>query len=145
MGDTNEILSERDFFRHFEKIVQQHGKQMDPAIGILTTEHRDTLAKAYANLVADKQNRASVSTIEKALFVVCLDKPVAGTDANDLNVASHQLIHGGGSQQNSANRWFDKTLQFVINENGINGITYEHSPAEGQPIAILTDFIHKHL
>lgn len=51
------------------------------------------------------------------------------------------LIHGGGSAANSGNRWYDKTLQLVVGPNGLNGLTYEHSPAEGQPIAVLTDFI----
>lgn len=32
-------------------------------------------------------------------------------------------------------------MQFIIGEQGINGLTYEHSPAEGQPIAVLTDYI----
>lgn len=32
-------------------------------------------------------------------------------------------------------------LQFVIGTDGLNGLTYEHSPAEGQPIAVLTDHV----
>lgn len=62
-----------------------------------------------------------------------------------MNIASHQLIHGGGSKQNSGNRWFNKTIQFIINENGLSGLNYEHSPAEGQPIAVLADFINTQL
>lgn len=78
--------------------------------------------------------------------MVCLDQPVQNYNPNeDFNIASHQLIHGGGSKSNSGNRWFDKTLQVIVNRNGVNGITYEHSPAEGQPIAVLTDFILKHV
>lgn len=93
----------------------------------------------------DPENRKSVSTIEKSLFIVCLDSsvPLHRTD-EDMNVASHQFIHGGGSKQNSANRWFDKTLQLIANENGLSGLNYEHSPGEGQPIAVLSDFIIKH-
>lgn len=91
-------------------------------------------------------NKASVDVITKALFVVCLDQAIPVFDQNeDFNMAGHQLIHGGGSQQNSGNRWFNKTLQLIVNRNGINGINYEHSPAEGQPIAVLTDSVLKHL
>ena len=49
------------------------------------------------------------------------------------------MIHGGGSHLNGGNRWFDKTVQFVIGNDGEVGITYEHSPAEGPPIANLSD------
>lgn len=94
----------------------------------------------------DPLNRESIDCITKSLFVVCLDQPVPNyTPNDDMNVASHQLIHGGGANLNSGNRWFDKTLQFIVNRNGINGINYEHSPAEGQPIAVLTDFILRHV
>lgn len=36
---------------------------------------------------------------------------------------------------------FFNDFQFIVGEQGINGLTYEHSPAEGQPIAVLTDYI----
>lgn len=80
------------------------------------------------------------------MFAVCLDDADPIFDPNDdFNVAGHQLIHGGGSHLNSGNRWFNKTLQLIVNRNGINGVNYEHSPAEGQPVAVLTDFILRHL
>lgn len=91
--------------------------------------------------VTDPQNAKSIDSITKAVFIVCLDSAVPLNKSDEMNVASHQLIHGGGSKQNSANRWFNKTIQFIINENGLSGLNYEHSPAEGQPIAVLADYI----
>lgn len=80
-----------------------------------------------------------MDTIEKSLFVVCLDQPLTVADPNeDFNVAGSQLIHGGGSHQNSGNRWFNKTLELVVNRNGMNGINYEHSPAEGKQCTFKT-------
>jgi len=35
----------------------------------------------------------------------------------------------------------DKTIQLVVNPNGNVGFTYEHSPAEGQPIAMMMDYV----
>lgn len=32
-------------------------------------------------------------------------------------------------------------MQFVFGPNGEVGLTYEHSPAEGQPIAVMMDHI----
>ena len=39
------------------------------------------------------------------------------------------------------NRWFDKTCQFVVNRNGINGICYEHSGAEAPPVIALCNMV----
>lgn len=91
--------------------------------------------------VVDPQNAKSIDIVSKALFIVCLDEAVPLNKSDEKNIASHQLIHGGGSKQNSGNRWFNKTIQFIVNENGLSGLNYEHSPAEGQPIAVLADFI----
>lgn len=142
---SDKFLSENQLTEQLLLIVKQNSNE-NVAIGLLTTEHRETLAVAYERLVKDPVNKASIDEISGSLFVVCLDSPLPRQDPNeDMDVASHQLIHGGGSAQNSGNRWYDKTLQFIVNRNGINGITYEHSPAEGQPIAVLTDFILKHV
>lgn len=87
----------------------------------------------------------SIESIQSSLFIVCLDKPTESIESNYFLAAVHQLLYGGGSKENSANRWFDKTLQFIINENGINGLTYEHTMSEGQPIANVGNFILAHL
>jgi hypothetical protein len=68
--------------------------------------------------------------IENALLVVCLDEPLPASfncralrsdvpeavrghtvDSRDETNMAHQMIHGGGSAANSANRWFDMTVQ----------------------------------
>lgn len=72
--------------------------------------------------------------------MLCLDKKSTG-DKDRLTSASKQLIHGFGSKNNGGNRWYDKTVNFVISEDGVVGMLYEHSPAEGQPIAVMADFI----
>lgn len=46
------------------------------------------------------------------------------------------MIHGGGAQYNSANRWFDKTVQIVVSGDGAWGLCYEHSMAEGMSVLI---------
>ncbi|XP_005182585.2 carnitine O-acetyltransferase-like [Musca domestica] len=112
-------------------------------LGILSTDQRDNWAQSYLELSKCGNNCQSLKCIHSALFTVSLDQCVDFTDADKYNILSHQLIHGGGSKQNSANRWMDKTIQVIVNPNGMSGFCYEHSPAEGQPIALMTEYLTK--
>ena len=73
--------------------------------------------------------------------------PVGGIEDLSLSekqtVAALQMIHG--NRTNSGNRWYDKTIQFIVGSEGECGLTYEHSPAEGPPIANMMDFIVSNL
>ncbi|XP_071321571.1 carnitine O-acetyltransferase [Trachinotus anak] len=111
-------------------------------VGILTTQHRDSWGKAYANLIKDKTNKESVSAIQRSIFTLCLDGAIPGaSDEMYRSSAAVQMLHGGGTQWNSGNRWFDKTLQFIVGEDGTCGANYEHAPAEGPPIVALIDHV----
>ena len=52
-----------------------------------------------------------------------------------------QMLHGGGSAHNGGNRWYDKTMQFVVSRDGNCGLNYEHSPAEGIAVIRLIEHI----
>ena len=53
-----------------------------------------------------------------------------------------RCLHGGGSKNNSGNRWFDKTIQIVVDSRGGVGLVYEHSTAEGLPLAAMFDHVY---
>jgi choline O-acetyltransferase len=71
----------------------------------------------------DPENAELLEQIETCLFLVCFDKPLPATynrseavnegERDEANIAS-QMLHGGGSEFNSGNRWFDKTMQVII-------------------------------
>ncbi|EDW63427.2 carnitine O-acetyltransferase isoform X1 [Drosophila virilis] len=111
--------------------------------GILTTDSRDNWAEAYGQLSAMPRNMEAIQTIQTSLFTVSLDECVSFKPDEQANQLILSLIHGGGSRVNSGNRWMDKTIQLVVNPNGNVGFTYEHSPAEGQPIAMMMDYVVK--
>lgn len=111
--------------------------------GILTTDSRDNWAEAYGQLSAMPQNKEAIQTIQTSLFTVSLDECVSFKPGDQANQLILSLIHGGGSRVNSGNRWMDKTIQLVVNPNGNVGFAYEHSPAEGQPIAMMMDYVVK--
>ena len=52
--------------------------------------------------------------IEKALFVVCLDKPLPNNNSSYDTKCSKLLLHGCGSKYNAGNRWYDKTIQVNV-------------------------------
>jgi len=109
--------------------------------GILTTDSRDNWAEAYEQLSKTPENCNALKSIQGALFTVSMDQCVEIKPDQQANQLILGLIHGGGSNLNSANRWMDKTIQLVVNPNGNVGFTYEHSPAEGQPIAMMMDYV----
>ncbi|XP_078238851.1 carnitine O-acetyltransferase isoform X4 [Pogona vitticeps] len=135
-------LTTDQIFIQLEKIWNTSLQTNKEPIGILTTNHRNSWAHAYNNLIKDKTNKESVRSIEKSIFTVCLDAPIprVSDDIYRSRVAA-QMLHGGGSRWNSGNRWFDKTLQFIVAEDGSCGLVYEHAPAEGPPIVALLDHV----
>lgn len=110
-------------------------------VGILTTLRRDTWYKYYNKLVQDPSNKKSVSAIERSICVLCLDKAMPRTYEKYSRFEPVQVLHGGGTQWNSANRWFDKSLQFIVGEDGTCGFTMLHAIIDGTPCMALSDYI----
>ncbi|KAM9776235.1 carnitine O-acetyltransferase b [Syngnathus typhle] len=138
-------LTESQIHGQLLRIRSQSWKTDKEPMGILTSDHRHTWGQAYNRLLRDKLNRESVRAIERGLFSLCLDSPVMRiSDEKYASRKAAQVLHGGGTFSNSGNRWFDKTLQFVIGEDGSWGLLYEQATAEGPPIATLLDYVLRH-
>ncbi|CAB3400530.1 unnamed protein product [Caenorhabditis bovis] len=142
LGDDEKLLSLNVLVRQFKEAIERSSTANPDPVGIISADGRDRWAKVYTTLKKDPKNAKNLETIEKALFVVCLDKPTdppAGYTEKDEQ--SRQALHGGGSRANSLNRWFDKTIQYTIGSNGYTGMTYEHTPADGPPVGALMDYV----
>lgn len=125
--NTSEL--EQQFKRIYEKA------ERSAPVGILTSQNRDVWTDVYERLVASSDiNKSALETIQSASFAVCLDDASPVT----LEERAHQYWHGDGS-----NRWFDKTLQFIINDNGTSGFIGEHSMMDGTPTHRLNDYANK--
>uniref|UniRef100_A0A4W6E6U6 Carnitine O-acetyltransferase b n=1 Tax=Lates calcarifer TaxID=8187 RepID=A0A4W6E6U6_LATCA len=135
-------MTESQIHSQLLRIRSQSWKTDKEPMGILTSEHRHTWGEAYNRLLRDKLNKESVRLIETGLFSLCLDSPVMRiSDEKYASRKAAQILHGGGTFSNSGNRWFDKTLQFVVGEDGSWGLLYEQATAEGPPIATLLHHI----
>lgn len=125
-------LNTSELEQQFTKVYRT--AQASPPIGALTSLPRDLGAKARANLIAaSTNNKKALETIEAASFVVCLDNASPVT----LEERARQYWHGDGS-----NRWYDKPLQFIINDNGTAGFQGEHSMMDGTPTHRCSDTIN---
>ncbi|MBN3276786.1 CLAT acetyltransferase, partial [Polyodon spathula] len=104
-------LSERDLFTQLEKILKmaENEEERLPPIGLLTSDGRTEWAESRAIIMKDSTNRDSLDMIERCLCLVCLDDP-SGNELTDTNRAL-QMLHGGGYDKNSGNRWYDKPMQ----------------------------------
>ncbi|KAH6899077.1 acyltransferase ChoActase/COT/CPT [Thelonectria olida] len=103
-------------------------------VGALTSENRDVWANARELLLqASPNNKHALEAIESASFVVCLDDAAPVT----LEERARQYWHGDG-----ANRWYDKPLQFIVNDNGTSGFMGEHSMMDGTPTHRLNDYVN---
>ena len=123
-------LNTTELEQQFRRIYQKAEKS--PAIGALTTENRDIWTKARSTLLsAHASNATALQAIESSGFIVCLDDAAPVT----LEERAHQYWHGDGQ-----NRWFDKPLQFIINDNGTSGFMGEHSMMDGTPTHRLNDY-----
>ncbi|KAL0615799.1 Choline O-acetyltransferase [Plecturocebus cupreus] len=102
-----------------------------------------TGARAVPASSADSTNRDSLDMIERCICLVCLDVP-GGMELSDTHRAL-QLLHGGGCSKNGANRWYDKSLQFVVGRDGTCGVVCEHSPFDGIVLVQCTEHLLKHI
>lgn len=126
-------LNTSELEQQFSRIYQL-ASSVVPPIGALTSENRDVWADARQLLVdAHPSNAAALEAIESSSFVVCLDDAAPVT----LEERAHQYWHGDG-----ANRWYDKPLQFIVNDNGTSGFMGEHSMMDGTPTHRLNDYIN---
>jgi carnitine O-acetyltransferase len=110
-------------------IRERVGETRGPGVGHLTTKARAAWAASRRALLAEG-NEAALDELETALFCVALEEERPGDD----RVTGAQLLHG-----DSANRWFDKAVTFVVFDDGTAGINTEHCRLDGTTVLALVD------
>ncbi|MFD0688222.1 choline/carnitine O-acyltransferase [Actinomadura fibrosa] len=104
---------------------------IEPSAGHLTTKARaEWAASRRALLAADPANARALDDVETALFCLCLED---FSPRDELEACDH-LLHG-----DSANRWFDKAVSFVVFGDGRAGINVEHCGLDGTTILSFVD------
>ena len=128
------LISVENIEKNLLWIIQDADKksQNDAAdnIGMLTADNRDAWAVNYKHL--SRENADFLTVVESSSFVLCLDSSTPITREE----MSHLCWHGYGN-----NRWFDKTLQFIVFQNGRAGFLGEHSMTDATTPARLCEYI----
>lgn len=105
-------------------------------LAALTAGDRIPWAKARNSFFRQGKNKLSLDTIEKAAFFVTLDDTEQGFRKEDpvasLDNYAKSLLHG-----KCYDRWFDKSLSFIVFKNGKIGLNAEHSWADAPIIGHL--------
>jgi len=154
IGSDGKLLNRQQIYDQLSLIIERSSYPWHTPLGIMTSENRSVWGGLYERMIKNRENRHLFDIINQAIFMLCLDQRTSlpdrqegeiGDDApENLSLWAGQMLHGGGSSFNSGNRWFDKTLQMIIAQDGAFGINYEHSPAEGLPIMKLMDYVTKY-
>lgn len=130
--DNLEIKTYEQINSELENIISEDSTGQ--GIGILTSMNRDMWADTRDKILnIDVQNKGNLEKIETAIFALCLDD----SSPEILKDVSKIMLHGNGK-----NRWFDKSLQFIITRNGYIGFNMEHSGMDGSPISKMIKYIY---
>lgn len=109
------------------------GRESSVPVGMLTAGHRDEWSVNLRELYkVNSKNKEILKDVFSSSFIVCLD---TATPITREEIA-HLCWHGYGS-----NRWFDKTCQFIVFQNGRCGFLGEHSMVDATTPARLCDFV----
>lgn len=126
---THEPVSMETLEASLQQAVEMAQQSTNHAQGLTwcTAQNRDAWAAARKSL--DTQVLQDLQTLESAACLVCLDDVAVHTTRQ----MGHLLLHGKESATNDAplNRWFDKSLQYIITKNGKAGFLGEHSMMDG--------------
>lgn len=116
----------------FKAILNVSGERQF-SVAALTAEERNTWANLRSTLeLLHTANVDLLRMIEAAAFVLCLD---AGSPM-DPSQRANQFLLGEPS-----NRWSDKSLQFVVCENGVSGYICEHTMLDAASVKQLNKCI----
>ncbi|KAL2157497.1 hypothetical protein VTH06DRAFT_6048 [Thermothelomyces fergusii] len=113
--------------------------KFDPA----QNKHILVIRKNHFFKVAHEVDGKQLNTSElEQAFAACTSSRAARPGVGALTPVTleeraHAYWHGDGQ-----NRWYDKPLQFIVNDNGTSGFMGEHSMMDGTPTHRLNDYVN---
>ncbi|MDW7671712.1 MAG: choline/carnitine O-acyltransferase [Bacillota bacterium] len=137
MDDNGQLLSPARLLQAIQAILTAPKTVNSLAVGSLTTLPRKEWAHLRNHLAAlTPENAHGLREVETALAVFVVDDPRPLNEAQQFK----ELLVG-----ESWNRWYDKSLQFIVSETGEWGINYEHSGVDGTTLGRMISFLFRQM
>uniref|UniRef100_A0A8C5L6C7 Carnitine O-palmitoyltransferase 1, muscle isoform n=1 Tax=Jaculus jaculus TaxID=51337 RepID=A0A8C5L6C7_JACJA len=136
------LLRPRELEQQMQRILDDPSEPQpgEARLAALTAADRVPWAKCRQTYFARGKNKQSLDAIEKAAFFVTLDETEQGYRREDpvesLDSYAKSLLHG-----KCYDRWFDKSITFIVFKNGKMGMNAEHSWADAPIVGHLWEFV----
>jgi len=108
-----------------------------PKLGLMTSGNRDDWADARQQLVDEggMEMGKALEKLQSGVILLNLDNesPVSRQELGDL--------YWTGGLKSGENRWFDKSIQIMVANNGKAGLIAEHSMMDGMPVINFSNYI----
>lgn len=136
------IMTEKDISINLQTIVDDATQTpiqeaAKGALGVLSTENRKVWSGMRDVLTRepDSNNADSLSIVDSALFVLCLDyaEPADAAALCQNMLCGTNEVEKGVQIGTCTNRWYDK-LQIIVCKNGSAGINFEHTGVDGHTV-----------
>ncbi|KAL7809883.1 Choline/Carnitine o-acyltransferase domain-containing protein [Trichoderma aethiopicum] len=140
--NSDVIMTEKDIELNLQTIVDDASQipiqdAAKNALGVLSTENRKVWSGLRDILTREpgSNNADSLSIVDSALFVLCLDY----TEPTTVAALCQNMLCGTSEVKNGVqigtctNRWYDK-LQIIVCKNGSAGINFEHTGVDGHTV-----------
>uniref|UniRef100_A0A452UTT1 carnitine O-palmitoyltransferase n=1 Tax=Ursus maritimus TaxID=29073 RepID=A0A452UTT1_URSMA len=133
------LLKPREIEQQMQRILDDPSEPQpgEAKLAALTAGERVPWAKCRQAYFGHGKNKQSLDAVEKAAFFVTLDETEQGYRKEDpeasMDSYAKSLLHG-----RCFDRWFDKSLTFIVFKNGKIG---EHSWADAPIVAHLWEYV----
>jgi carnitine O-acetyltransferase len=123
------VYSRMTLYQALQSLVA-HAPSYDPRpqLGWMTATNRTAWSQMHGLFQQESALQSDLELLQGALVMLCLD-----LDAPKPTETEHALRLWHGNYMFSANRWYDKSLQLIVNSQGQLGYVGEHSMADGMP------------
>ncbi|KAI8976252.1 acyltransferase ChoActase/COT/CPT [Pilobolus umbonatus] len=119
-----------------------HVNQLDSLsvpIPLLTSWDRDNWTTARNHLLTiDPTHRENLQLIESSILTLALDDHSNGTDRV---LWTKTMFCGNQALGQGHNRWYDKSITFVVENDGNCGFSGEHSPIDALTVSYIFDYM----